>query len=224
MIPGIVVYLEDLELFDETLDDAEIGHIVRQLAGYVKTGREAENLSPVGKIAYKMMRIKVDREIESYNKKVAGINQRWQRQKQPKNKNEIDSNSIKNSLIQKEKEKENEKETETENESEQGFNPPTLDQIRECITERKLTVDPVAFERYYRARGWMMGKSRMVDYKAALESWQMKEGTIKSGKPDLRVLSSDFAGQRDLTEDQMKGTSDDDIMAAIMEQRKKVSG
>ena len=235
MIPGIVVYLEDLELFDETLEDAEIGKIVRSLAQYVKTGEEVKDLSPVGKIAYKMMKIKVDREVTAYNKKVYGVKQRWQKQREStaidSTANQctaIDSNSKQCTAIQKEKEKEKEKENETETENErekeQGFIPPTQDQIREYIAKHHLTVDPVAFWTYYKARDWMMGKARMQDWEAALESWQTREGSKATGKPNLRVLSAYCEGQRDLTEDDMRGTTEEDILTAIMEQRKKVNG
>lgn len=246
MIPGIVVYLEDLELFDENLDDAEIGKLVRGLANYAKTGRGIENLSPVGKIAYKIMKVKVDREIESYNKKVAGSRQRWEQQRQSDDTSVKDSNpkecTAKDSIpkdsigTQKEKEKENENENEDEKENEKrvtqerntrtggGFEPPTLDQVRDYVSARRLKMDPEAFFVHYKARGWMMGAAQMVDWESACEGWAKHEKPDSGGKPNLRVLSSNFSGQRDLSEDQMRGTTDDDILAAIMEQRKKVSG
>ena len=82
----------------------------------------------------------------------------------------------------------------------------------------------MAFWTYYKARDWMMGKARMQDWEAALESWQTREGTKANGKPNLRVLSAYCEGQRDLTEDDMRGTTEEDILSAIIEQRKKVNG
>ena len=234
MITGIVVYLEDLELFDETLDDADIGKIVRSLAQYVKNGEEVKDLSPVGKIAYKIMKGKVDREVASYNKKVAGGQQggRPRKDEKPKDISEdekkpkdiLENHRFSEKTLGGQKEKEYETEAENEREKEQGFIPPTQDQIRGYIAKHRLTVDPVAFWTYYKARDWMMGKARMQDWEAAIESWQTREGSKAAGKPNLRVLSAYCEGQRDLTEDDMRGTTEDDILNAIMEQRKKVNG
>lgn len=52
------------------------------------------------------------------------------------------------------------------------FKPPTVDEVRAYCLERKNDVDPQRFVDYYQARGWMIGKSRMKDWKAAVRTWE----------------------------------------------------
>lgn len=51
---------------------------------------------------------------------------------------------------------------------------PSLEDIKIYIKERKYSVDPEAFFAYYEANGWMIGKRKMVKWKAAITSWQKK--------------------------------------------------
>lgn len=52
------------------------------------------------------------------------------------------------------------------------FRPPTVDEVRSYCLERKNDVDPQRFVDYYQARGWMIGKSKMKDWKAAVRTWE----------------------------------------------------
>ena len=217
MIPGIMIYLEDLSLFDETLDDAEIGKVVRALAQYAKTGGGAASLSQVGKIAFKMMRIKLDRDIATYEKRVAGGRQGGRPKEHQETSPNLDEphQTLPNPKV-------NVTEEVNVNVTEKGevteFVPPTLDQVRKYITERGLTIDPETFWMNYQAKGWMMGAVKMRDWEAACECWQRNDAT---GKPNLRVLPSSFSGQREMTEEDLRVTSEVQIMDAIMAARRE---
>ena len=50
--------------------------------------------------------------------------------------------------------------------------PPTLDEVKKYIEDYNLVIDANVFFDYYEARGWMIGKSPMFSYRAALRSWQ----------------------------------------------------
>lgn len=55
------------------------------------------------------------------------------------------------------------------------FVPPTLDEVRAYVLQRRSPVEPQAFIDFYQARGWMVGKAPMRDWKAACrsaESWE----------------------------------------------------
>ena len=55
------------------------------------------------------------------------------------------------------------------------FVPPTLDEVRAYVLQRNSPVEPQAFIDFYQARGWMVGKAPMRDWKAACrsaESWE----------------------------------------------------
>ena len=52
------------------------------------------------------------------------------------------------------------------------FSPPTVEEVREYCTERGNNVDPEVFVDFYESKGWMIGKSKMKDWKAAVRTWE----------------------------------------------------
>ena len=57
------------------------------------------------------------------------------------------------------------------------FTPPSADQVQRYCQERNNCVDPVRFVDYYESNGWMVGRNKMKDWKAAVRSWERKEKT-----------------------------------------------
>ncbi len=57
------------------------------------------------------------------------------------------------------------------------FIPPTVDEVREYCEERGNSVDPQRFVDYYSSNGWMVGKTKMKDWKAAVRTWEQREKT-----------------------------------------------
>jgi hypothetical protein len=62
------------------------------------------------------------------------------------------------------------------------FIPPTVDEVREYCDERMNRVDPEAFVDFYSAKGWMLGKNKMKDWKAAVRTWERKEQPKKESR------------------------------------------
>lgn len=67
------------------------------------------------------------------------------------------------------------------------FLPPSQKEVEDYCRERKNNIDPRRFVDYYTGNGWMMGKSRMKDWKAAVRSWE----TMEKQKPGGRQLDED---------------------------------
>ncbi len=74
-------------------------------------------------------------------------------------------------------------ETETETETEKkekrkesrAFRPPSLQEVEAYCKERNNNVDPQQFIDFYQAKGWMVGKNKMKDWKAAVRTWERRE-------------------------------------------------
>ena len=59
---------------------------------------------------------------------------------------------------------------------EKRFAPPTLENVSEYCREMGYTnVDAVCFIDFYTSNGWMVGKNRMKDWKAAVRNWDRRE-------------------------------------------------
>jgi hypothetical protein len=61
------------------------------------------------------------------------------------------------------------------------FTPPTLEEVRSYCQERKNNVDAQRFIDYYTANGWMVGKNKMKDWRAAVRNWE------RNSKPSITV-------------------------------------
>lgn len=129
---------------------------------------------------------------------------------QEQNKNKPTSNQHqtgKEGEREKEKEGEVEREGESERENDSYISPPTpspegapkkrfvppsVDEVRAYCQERGNGIDPQGFVDFYAARGWVVGKTPMKDWKAAVRTWESRENARKPhGKPTAQDMSDD---------------------------------
>lgn len=69
------------------------------------------------------------------------------------------------------------------------FQKPSLEEIEEYCRQRQNSVDAVTFFNHYESNGWMVGKTHMKDWKAAIRTWerrQEKEGNRRQSAPSQR--------------------------------------
>lgn len=63
------------------------------------------------------------------------------------------------------------------------FKPPTLKEVSEYCEERNNGIDPQAFVDFYESKGWVVGKSKMKDWKASIRTWERnKNGGNTNGR------------------------------------------
>ena len=54
------------------------------------------------------------------------------------------------------------------------FRPPTVDEVAAYCAERGNNVDAHAWWDFYQSKGWMVGKNKMKDWKAAVRTWEQR--------------------------------------------------
>lgn len=69
------------------------------------------------------------------------------------------------------------------NKASRNFNPPTHAEVSDYCRERMNAVNVDAFMAYYESNGWMVGKNRMKDWKAAVRTWEQRENRQPQGRP-----------------------------------------
>ena len=69
------------------------------------------------------------------------------------------------------------------------FTPPTYEQVSTYCKERKNTVDAERFLDFYESKGWMVGKNKMKDWKAAVRNW---ERSSKQGTQPIKKSQNQF--------------------------------
>lgn len=52
------------------------------------------------------------------------------------------------------------------------FTPPSVDQVAEYVLEQNYEVDPRQWHDFYQSKGWMVGRNKMRDWRAAVRTWQ----------------------------------------------------
>lgn len=70
------------------------------------------------------------------------------------------------------------------------FCKPTVEEVRLFCLERKNTVSPQKFVDFYESKGWLVGKSPMKDWRAAVRNWERQEAPANQ----KAVENNDFDG------------------------------
>jgi hypothetical protein len=98
-------------------------------------------------------------------------------------------------------ETETETETETDTDTSQGarakpkrkvFKPPTVDEVEAYRREKELRLDAGAFVDFYAAKGWMVGTSKMKDWRAAARNWARRDAERAKPSGSYTGMTSEF--------------------------------
>ena len=60
-------------------------------------------------------------------------------------------------------------------EKKERFKAPTVEEVQAYCTERNNGIDAQHFVDYYSARGWMLGKNHIKDWKACIRTWERND-------------------------------------------------
>ncbi len=71
-----------------------------------------------------------------------------------------------------------------EGEKRSRFVPPTVEEVAAYCRERNNRIDPQTFVDSYEAKGWMIGTSKMKNWKAAVRTWEKRDG---NSQPERKV-------------------------------------
>lgn len=65
--------------------------------------------------------------------------------------------------------------------------PPNIEDVRAYCTERSNGIDPNQWYDFYVSKNWMIGKNKMVNWKAAVRTWE-RNLPGKTVDPDFNKL------------------------------------
>ena len=68
------------------------------------------------------------------------------------------------------------------------FLPPSVEEVQTYCKERSNNVDANAFVDFYESKGWMVGKSKMKDWKACVRTWEQRD---KKDKKTQKKISTE---------------------------------
>ena len=69
------------------------------------------------------------------------------------------------------------------------FKKPTIDEVKEYCESRNNGIVAEVFIDFYESKGWMIGKNKMKDWKAAVRTWERFRKEDKNSKPQPNKTS-----------------------------------
>jgi len=73
------------------------------------------------------------------------------------------------------------------------FIKPTIEEIREYCLERKNKIDPEQFLNFYESKGWMIGKNKMKEWRAAVRTWEQSSNQTTPPAPKKSLITVEVA-------------------------------
>ena len=170
------------------LSDAEVGRLFRGLLHYSATGEQPDNLQGREEIVFDIFSQQIDREVEKYNdacvRNRQNITSRYQSLRpvtsgyDPKQEKEKDKDK------EEEKDKEKDKEKRGSIRAQVRFTPPTVDEVEAYAKEKGYKgFSAQRFVDFYASKGWMVGKSPMKDWRAAVRGWASRDNEPRQIAP-----------------------------------------
>lgn len=156
------------------------------------SGEPLPDMDGMTRMAFSFIKVQMDRDSEKYQatvekrresgklggrpstkanglsekaKKANGFSEKQTKAKKPDNDNEYDNDNV-NEL--------------KESIEKRHFVPPTTQNVADYCKEKGITtVDAERFVDFYSSKGWMVGKNRMKDWKAAVRNWGRKDAAAE---------------------------------------------
>lgn len=138
----------------------------RDIAKYAETCRKRRE---AGKQGGRPPKAKEETENQTKAKKANGFSENQTKAKKPDNDTDNDTDNENDNVTDiyiRGKSEDSPKKTTTR------FNPPTVEEVTAYCKERKNNVDAERFVDFYTAKGWMVGKNKMKDWKSAVRTWE----------------------------------------------------
>lgn len=191
---SFVMYADYEENFD-LLSDEELGRLIRAIFGYVNDGL-IPSLSPSTQMAFSFIRKNLDRDKAKYEETCrrraeAGRRSGEARRAKADSDEQDGTKGTNVHFVQQNGTKRTDTVTETGTGTGTGtvlyrgnsdelpgekkqtrFIPPTVEEVRAYCRERGNSVNPETFVDFYTGKGWMVGKNKMKDWKAAVRTWE----------------------------------------------------
>lgn len=88
------------------------------------------------------------------------------------------------------------------------FTPPTLQEVTDYCRERGNSIDPQTFIDFYSSKGWRVGNQPMKDWKAAVRTWEKRDGLPIKKIPAADFPQRDYSGANDQILDELAADMD----------------
>lgn len=173
----------------EPLSDAECGRLLKACIIYSMTG-EVPELRGNERFLFPSWQSQIDRDRAKYEAKCQrnskSASMRWDANACERMR--MDAKYAKD----KDKGKDKDKDKDKDKESNKRFTPPSTAEVAEYCRQRGNDVDPERFVDFYAAKGWKVGNQPMKDWRAAVRTWERRDGAGGRVEPERRYEPSEW--------------------------------
>lgn len=177
--PGFMTYREAAIMFS-LMPEGDAARAIKATCDYYLYRTLPANLTGTAQQVFKIMKADIDRNNEKYQKIVErnkrNIEKRWEKDDTTGIPVVNQSNTnLKPETLNSKLKTQNQSCEAAAPPSAKRFTPPTLAEVQFYVAERHSAVDPQGFIDFYEAKGWLVGKTPMKDWKAACrnaEKWE----------------------------------------------------
>jgi len=176
--PAGLLYSQDLLTGTMLMSNEQVGKYIKLLCLQHQNGKLSEDdmLTICGQHDPKIWaKFRIDETGYYFNERM--LMEAQKRSKFCESRRNIRQSYVKHTSQRMENENENENEILIEKRNYKNI-PPQLSEISERMKERDITsFTPEAFFAHYSSNGWMVGKTKMKDWDAALTTWKSRDNT-----------------------------------------------
>lgn len=188
---SFVLYSDYIELFEE-LSNEDAGQLIKHILSYVND-KNPETNNQVVKVSFVPIKLQLKRDLKRYEAKREQWSEAGKRsaeakrlKKEQENERSTESTNVENVATESTvtvNATVNATVTDnvtvndsvilySEEKPKKRFIPPDVIMVKEYCLERQNKVDSETFINHYTSNGWMVGKNKMKDWKAAVRTWE----------------------------------------------------
>ena len=153
----------------EQLTDEQAGDLFKHILRYVND-QEPQTDNVITRIAFEPIKQSLKRDLQKYEdirkRNQDNARKRWDATASsgiPNDTKNADSDSVSVSV------------SVTDKKEIKGFVKPTIEQLKEYMTEQGMNDIAENWLNHYEANGWMVGKNKMKDWKASVRTWKTNQ-------------------------------------------------
>lgn len=180
-----LLYQDDESIFN-LLPDEQAGALIKAVLQYAFAGEVPVYSDLAMKLAFEHIRLHMDRDREKYEETIAKRREAGKKGGLAKEANASFASTnlanVANASFAKHNDNDNVNDLkksisyEIPKEKPQRFFPPTPEEVRAYASENGYTnVDADRFCDFYDSKGWVVGKTKMKDWKAAVRNWHRSQ-------------------------------------------------
>jgi hypothetical protein len=190
------------------LSDEIAGQVIKAAFDYAINGIVPNNADLGFRMVFSDIKDDIDADSLNYNERCEknrqAIQKRWDEYKRIQtNTNEYECKKTDTKHTDSDNDSDSDSDSDSEYKKEiiskdikekQVFQTPTLSEIKDYILEKHYQVDAERFFDFYSSKGWMIGKNKMKDWKAAIRTWSRSDRQQQPKSDATANICTHFSG------------------------------